>query len=175
MIVDLPDDSNADTVSTGEPTPPTSLVPTPPTSTTSTENADVDAVSTSDPMPPVSPAPSPEPSTVSTEDSGLFRPPKADRQVLMNSAAKRVIAALFPGDQLSAEVAAARDADDIIEAAAWAVEKGEFPIEDAREAGKRAGAFAGCETVDGRFMRALGVACADVADADMGASLETKP
>ena len=175
MIVDLPDDSNADTVSISDQTPPTSSVPTPPASTTSTEDANADAVSTSDPTPPVSPVPTPEPSTVSTADPCPFAPRDTDRRVLRNSAAKRVIAALFPGDPESDSKIAARKADDIIRAAASAVGEGEFPIEDAREAGKRAGAFGGCDTVDGRFMIALGVACADVAHADMAASLETKP
>jgi len=84
-----------------------------------------------------------------------------------------VIAALFPGDPLTASENAARDADDIIRAAAWAVEKGDFPIEDARKAAKLADAFEG--NVDERFMIALGIACADVARADMAASLESKP
>jgi len=175
MIVDLPDGSNADTVSTGEPTPPTSSVPTPTASTTSTENADVDAVSTSDPTPPVSPVPTPEPSTVSTEDPGPFASQDTDRRALRNSAAKRVIAALFPTeDQESDSKIAGKDADELIKAGALAVEERRFPIEDAKKAKELAGAHRRM-TVNENFFLELGDACAEIARADVGASLESEP
>jgi hypothetical protein len=171
MTDDPPNDSDADAdaVSIIEPTPPTSSIPTPPASTTSTADADADAVSTSDPTPPVSPVPSPQASTTSTGDAGPFPPQETDRRVLRNSAAKRVIAALFPGDQNSASKIAAREADELIEAAASAVKQGAFPIEDARKAKKLADAFGNAD-VNERFAVELWYACAGVA-----ASAESKP
>jgi hypothetical protein len=169
MIDDPPD--SADGVSTGDQKPPTLSVPTPPASTTGTEDANADAVSTSDPTPPVSPMASPEASTASTGDAGPFPPQETDRRVLRNSAAKRVIAALFPDDQKSGSDIAAYDADKLIAAAASAVDQNRFPDEDAKEAKKLADAFDGPVTVNEDFMIELGKACADVA----AASLETKP
>jgi hypothetical protein len=158
-------DVDADVVSTTDLTPPTSSIPTPPASTTST----ADAVSTSDPTPPLSPVPSPQASTTSTGDAGPFPPQDTDRRVLRNSAAKRVIAALFPGDQNSAGKIAAREADELIEAAASAVKQGAFPIEDARKAKKLADTFGNAD-VNERFAVELWYACAGVA-----ASAESKP
>jgi hypothetical protein len=171
MIDDLPNGSDADAVSIGDQTPPTSSVPTPPASTTSTQEADADAVSTSDPTPPVSPIPSPEASTASTTDPGPFPSQETDRRVLRNSAAKRVIAALFPDDQHSGGEIAAYDADELIKAGASAVAQNRFPIADAKKAEELAGAFDGPVTVNEDFMLKLGKACAEVA----AASLETKP
>jgi hypothetical protein len=156
MTDDPTGDADSDAVSTTEPTPPTSLVPTPPASTTSTEDADADAVSTSDPTPPVSPIPSPEASTASTTDPGPFA---------------RVIAALFPDDSQSGSEIAAKDADELIDAAAEAVKQKRFPIKDAKKAEDLAGAFDGPVSVNEDFMVKLGKACADVA----ATSLETKP
>jgi hypothetical protein len=167
---DPPSESAADVVSTGDQTPPTSSVPTPPASTSS-EDAATDAVSTSDPTPPVSPIPSPEASTASTDDPGPFPPQETDRRVLRNSAAKRVIAALFPDDQKSGSDIAAYDADKLIKAAAEAVGQNQFPSADAKEAEELAKAYDDSMTVNEDFMIKLGKACADVA----AASLETKP
>jgi hypothetical protein len=171
MTDDPTGDADSDAVSTTEPTPPTSSVPTPPASTTSTEDADADAVSTSDPTPPVSPIPSPEASTASTDDAGPFPPQDTDRRVLRNSAAKRVIAALFPDDQHSDSEIAAYDADKLIKAGASAVAQNRFPIADAKKAEELAGAFDGPVSVNEDFMVKLGKACADVA----ATSLESKP
>jgi hypothetical protein len=162
---------STDGVSTSEQTPPTSSVPTPPASMTSTEDADADAVSTSDPTPPVSPIPSPEASNASTTDPGPFAPQDTDRRVLRNSAAKRVIAALFPDDQESGSKIAAYNADKLIAAAAEAVGQNRFPSADAKEAEELAKAYDDSMTVNEDFMIKLGKACADVA----AASLETKP
>jgi hypothetical protein len=162
---------STDGVSTSEQTPPTSSVPTPPASMTSTEDADADAVSTSDPTPPVSPIPSPEASNASTTDPGPFAPQDTDRRVLRNSAAKRVIAALFPDDQHSGGEIAAYDADELIKAGAEAVGQNRFPSADAKEAEELAKAYDDSMTVNEDFMIRLGKACADVA----AASLETKP
>jgi hypothetical protein len=161
---------STDGVSTSEQTPPTSSVPTPPASMTSTEDADADAVSTSDPTP-VSPIPSPEASNASTTDPGPFAPQDTDRRVLRNSAAKRVIAALFPDDQESGSKIAAYNADKLIAAAAEAVGQNRFPSADAKEAEELAKAYDDSMTVNEDFMIRLGKACADVA----AASLETKP
>jgi hypothetical protein len=169
MIDDLP--NSADGVSITEPTPPSSSVPTPPASTTSTEDAKPDVISTSDATPPVSPIPSPEASTASTNDAGPFTPQETDRRVLRNSAAKRVIAALFPDDQQSGSKIAAKDADELIDAAAEAVKHKRFPIKDAKKAEELAEAYDDSMTVNEDFMIKLGKACADVA----AASLETKP
>jgi hypothetical protein len=171
MTDDPTGDADSDAVSTTEPTPPTSSVPTPPASTTSTEDADADAVSKSDPTPPASPVPTPEPSTASTTDPGPFPPQETDRRVLRNSASKRVIAALFPDDSQSGSEIAAKDADELIDAAAEAVKQERFPIKDAKKAEELAGAFDGPVSVNEDFMLKLGKACADVA----AASLESKP
>jgi hypothetical protein len=173
MTDDPTGDADSDAVSTTEPTPPTSSVPTPPASTTSTQEADADAVSTSDPTPPVSPIPSPEASTTSTTDPGPFAPQETDRRVLRNSAAKRVIAALFPDDQESGSKIAAKDADELIDAAAWAVEQKRFPIEAGKKAKVLANPYRGSMTVNEAFMTELGRACAEVAE--IAASLESKP
>ena len=168
-MTDVPsNDPDLDDASTGEQTPPTSTVPTPPASTSSTIMAEADAVSTSD-APPVSSVPSPEVSKTSTDDAGPFSPQDTDRRVLGNSAAKRVIAALFPGDQLSTSEIAARNADQLLIAAASAVEHGRFPNEDAKKAQELAGDCVDPWTVDERFILGLGNACADVA-----ASLDSK-
>jgi len=168
MTDDLPSDADLETASKAEQTPPTSTVPTPPASTTSTITAEADAVSTND-APPVSSVPSPEVSKTSTDNAGPFHPQETDRRVLRNSAAKRVIAALFPGDQLSTSEIAARNADQLLDAAASAVQLGRFPIEDAKKAKDLADGCVDPWTVDERFILGLGNACADVA-----ASLDSK-
>lgn len=171
MTDDPTGDAESDTVSISDPTPPTSSVPTPPVSTTSTEDAHADLVSTSDPTPPVSPIPSPEGSTANNGDVGPFGPQETDRQVLKNSAAKRVIAALFPDDQHSGSKIAAYDADKLIEAAVSAVEQNRFPNKDAKKPEDLANAYDGPVTVNEHFMIKLGKACADVA----ATSLESEP
>lgn len=168
MTDHLPDDPEVDAASMDDKTPPNSSALTPPASTASTITAEADAVSTSD-APPVSSVPSPEVSKTSTDNAGPFHPQETDRRVLRNSAAKRVIAALFPGDQFSTSEIAARNADQLLNAAASAVKLGRFPVKDAKKAQELADDCVDPWTVDERFILGLGNACADVA-----ASLDSK-
>jgi hypothetical protein len=126
-------------------------------------------LTTDEVSPPISPTPTPPTSTPSSRDDGPYPPAATDRQVLNNSAAKRVIGEwLFPDDQADANEIAARPASRLVNAGASGVRERrikrnadyEKMKEDAETFEKKGGSF----NVDERYMFKLLDALAKVAD-----------
>ena len=84
-----------------------------------------------------------------------------------------MIAALFPDDQESGSKIAAKDADELIDAAVSAVAQNRFPIEAGKKAKVLVNPYRGSMTVNEAFIVELGRACAEVAE--VPASLESQP